>query len=446
MCPPSPAPFLPRARGSFFPLTFFPSRPRLRSLCRDRDAPRCHSLAAQRSVATIHAKVFLTLALVCTVHLVAVSRADEGTGAAQHHAPPHAGRGSYVLDAYGAMAADAASSGGRTMAAVEVVDGKCVLTRTRPVPSVAARELLVKVHWSAVNRADTLQRKGVVPSPPGVSDIIGLECSGIVEEVGADCELGFAVGDRIMALLAGGGYAEYVNVDERLVMRVPAGMDLKTAGAIPETWLTAYQLLHFVGKVEAGDTALVLAAGSGVGTAATQLAVHAGASVVAVAGAASKLETSTRLGAAATINYKEEDVGERALAATDGKGVQLVLDPVGASLWTHCAKALAMDGRWVLFGLMGGPAPEGPILGALLRKRVRLEGTTLRTRPIDYKERLVAAFYATASSKFEDGSFAPVVDSTFPLERTQEAHDHVESNASHGKVMLQVAADAEGAA
>lgn len=336
------------------------------------------------------------------------------------------------------MAAEATT----TMRAIDTVDMKCVLNEAVPKPTATGREVLMKVHWSAVNRADTLQRKGTYPPPPGASPIIGLEASGVIESLGDACELGFAVGDRVMALLAGGGYAEAVAVDERLLIKVPDGMDLKTAGAIPETWLTAYQLLHFVGGVQAGDTVLIPAAGSGVGTAAIQLSVAAGATVVAVAGTDEKLATAKALGAAAGINYKEgAPIGDRVLEATDGKGVDLILDCVGASFWEEYAKAIKMEGRWVLYGLMGGPVVHGPILGAILRKRVRLEGTTLRTRSIEYKERLVRDMWAHAGPKFIDGSYKPVVATTFPLAEAQAAHEFVESNASHGKVMLQVVAD-----
>ena len=238
--------------------------------------------------------------------------------------------------------------------------------------------------------------------------------------------------------ISAGGYSEFVAVDERHLLPIPDGTSVVDAGAIPETWLTAYQLLHFIGKVQAGDTVLVLAAGSGVGTAAIQLAVAAGATPIAVAGTAAKLEHAKSLGAVAGFNYKEGGYAEGVRAATGGKGVNVVLDCVGASLWAQNAEAIAVDGRWVLYGLMGGPAPEGPVLGQLLRKRVSLLATTLRARSDEYKAELVAGL-TSVLPKFSDGSFKLVIDKTFEgLKQVQAAHEHMESNANTGKILVKV--------
>eukprot|EP00499_Haloplacidia_sp_CaronLabIsolate_P014177 CAMPEP_0196776888 /NCGR_PEP_ID=MMETSP1104-20130614/4900_1 /TAXON_ID=33652 /ORGANISM="Cafeteria sp., Strain Caron Lab Isolate" /LENGTH=347 /DNA_ID=CAMNT_0042147057 /DNA_START=54 /DNA_END=1097 /DNA_ORIENTATION=+ len=320
---------------------------------------------------------------------------------------------------------------------VVAADGKCVIQELAPAP-LGARSVRIQVHGTAVNRADTLQRRGKYNPPPGTTPVLGLECSGRVLEVAPDCELGFKPGDRVMALLAGGGYAEQVVVDERLLMRVPDEMPLSTAGGLPEVWLTAYQLLHFVGRLREGDTVLIHAAGSGVGTAATQLAVAAGATVVGTAGREDKLEMAKSLGASAVFNYKTEDWVAGALEFTGGKGVTLVLDCVGASYWRQHVEVLAPDGRWVLYGLMGGADVDGPLLGALLRKRIRLEATTLRARPIEYKAELTRAMWSFAAPRFADGSFRVVADRSFALEEAQAAHEYVESNANVGKVLIRV--------
>ena len=246
---------------------------------------------------------------------------------------------------------------------------------------------LSQVYASAINRADTLQRKGLYPPPPGASAVLGLEAAGIIEAIGNDCELAFKVGDKVMSLLDGGGNADFVVTDERLLMPVPAayaaGWEL--AAATPETWLTAFQLLHLLAEVTDGDTVLVHAGGSGVGTAATQLAVAAGATVIVTAGSQEKLDVAARLGASVGINYKTDDFSEKVLEATAGKGVSVILDCVGGSHWEKNLASIAVDGRWVLYGLMGGKEAVGPALGGILRKRIRLMGTTLRSRSIAYK-------------------------------------------------------------
>lgn len=227
-------------------------------------------------------------------------------------------------------------------------------------------------------------------------------------------------------------------VDESHLMQVPEGVDMVTAGGIPETWLTAYQLLHTIGGVKAGDFVLVLAAGSGVGTAAIQLAVAAGAKPIAVAGTAAKLENAAKLGAVATFNYKDGGYGEGVKAAADGRGVNIVLDCVGGSLWGENAQAIAMEGRWVLYGLMGGPSPDGPVLAHLLRKRVRLEATTLRARSDEYKAQLVAGL-TPLLPHFTDGSFSVVVDTVYEgLDKVQEAHERMQSNANMGKLIVKL--------
>lgn len=257
------------------------------------------------------------------------------------------------------------------MNAVLAQDGKCYVGQ-RPVPSLREKEVLVKIAYTAINRADTLQRTSKYPPPPGCTDILGLEATGTVAALGPGTSGRWALGSRVMALLPGGGNAEWVAVHEDHLLAVPEGMPWATAAAIPETWLTAYQLLFMVGQLRAGETVLIHAAGSGVGTAATQLAASAGATVIAVAGADSKLEVAKSLGASATVNYKTTPAFSAAvLEATGGRGADLVLDPVAASFWKENAAAIAQDGRWVLYGSMGGLNTEGNLLG-MVRERPRL--------------------------------------------------------------------------
>jgi len=326
-----------------------------------------------------------------------------------------------------------------TMIAMVAEDAHLVVAE-RPVPAPTGREVLVKIAFSALNRADTLQRKGAVPPPPGVTDILGLEMAGEIVAVGPDVQ-GYAVGQSVMALLSGGGYAQYTAVDERLLMPLPAGFTIDQGAAVPETWLTAFQLLTLVGKVQPGDTVLIHAAGSGVGIAATQLALGLGAKVVAVAGADSKLENATKLGAFATVNYKTvPEFSTAVLEATDGKGVNLILDPVGGGthMTQNCACA-ATEARWVLYGLMGGVEPSAQLLGSILRKRLTISGTTLRARTIEYKAELVAKFAAHAMEKFEAGDYKVHIDRVFTLEEADAAHDCMLTNTTTGKVLLSVA-------
>lgn len=312
-----------------------------------------------------------------------------------------------------------------------------------PAPEPGPREVLVRVAYSACNRADTLQRAGRYAPPPGAPDVIGLEAVGTVVSAGDACERGFRPGDLVMALLGGGGYAELVAADEGSVMRVPDGVTARDAAAVPETWLTAFQLLSIAG-VRAGDTVLVHAAGSGVAAAAIQMAAARGARVLATAGTAAKLEHARGLGAEAGWNYKETDFGQEVLAHTGGAGATVVLDPVGGGQhWERNAKCVAIDGRWVLYGLMGGATPPGLSLAPLLRRRVALTGTTLRARTNEYKADLVRRFEAEELPRLAAGQYRVVIDSEFPLERVAEAHERMEANLNTGKILLSVGKPAQ---
>ena len=263
----------------------------------------------------------------------------------------------------------------QAMRAVIAEAGK-LTTVLRPVPIKKTGEVVVKVSYTAINRADTLQRKGLYPVPSGQTDILGLEMSGVV----VDGNDKWQTGTEVMSLLNGGGYAEYVAVDENLIMPIPEGVTLRTAAGIPETWLTAFQLLHFVTQVQPGDTVVIHAGGSGVGTAAIQLATEAGCRVFTTAGSKEKISKSMALGATGGANYKEENWGVKIKEMAGDAGVQCVLDCVGSSYWKQNVDVLSVDGKWTLYGLMGGANIEGPLLALLLRKRLRLEATTLRSR------------------------------------------------------------------
>lgn len=338
-----------------------------------------------------------------------------------------------------------------TMPALVAVGGAAVVeSRALPVPR--AGEVLVRVTGSAVNRADTLQRRGLYDPPPGVTDVLGLELTGVVAALGPPAPPGAppalpgvaAVGARVMALVAGGGNAGYAAVPACHLLPVPPAWTTAVASAVPETFLTAFQLLHLVAAVRPGDIVLVHAAGSGVGTAAVQLARLAGATVIAVAGTDAKLAVAKSLGAAAGVNYKADPDGWPAavLAATPGaRGVDVILDPVGGSFWAGNAHVLALDGTWVLYGSLGGSKVEGALFAALMRKRARLLATTLRGRSLEYKAALVARFAADALPALARGEVAPVVDSAFALADGAAAHARMESNESTGKILLTLPGD-----
>jgi tumor protein p53-inducible protein 3 len=328
------------------------------------------------------------------------------------------------------------------MRAVLAEGGRCALAPALALPTPRAHELLIRVAWSAINRADTLQRLGKYAVPAGASPVLGLEAAGVVAALGADVGAHAGaprLGDRVMALLSGGGNAEFVTCDWRHAMPVPPNMTLRTAAAVPETFLTAFQLLHLVGGARAGETVLVHAAGSGVGTAAVQLAAAHRLRVVAVAGADAKLAKARALGAAAAVNYKTSaDWPAEALAAAAPGGADLVLDPVGASMWEGNARVLALDGRWVLYGSLGGVAVDGPLFARLMQKRAQLLATTLRSRSDDYKADLVARFAAAALPALASGALAPVLDAEFELADAQLAHERMESDVGCGKILLRV--------
>ena len=310
--------------------------------------------------------------------------------------------------------------------------------RELPDPEPGPEEILVAVHASALNRADLMQRRGGYPAPPGIrNDVPGLEMAGVVEAIG-DRVTAWQVGDRVMALLGGGGYASKVTVHERQVMAVPEGLSFDEAAAIPEVYLTAFDALFQHCELLPGESVLVHAAGSGVGTAATQLASVSGCRVYGTAGSEEKLARAADLGLDVGVNYHESDFAEVIAEDTGGAGVNVILDVIGAPYWERNLASLAVRGRLVLVGTMGGGRLETN-LGLLMGKRLRVHGTVLRARPLEEKAALTQTFARRHLGHFASGRLVSVVDRVYPLEEVAEAHRHMESNANFGKIVLHIA-------
>jgi putative PIG3 family NAD(P)H quinone oxidoreductase len=294
----------------------------------------------------------------------------------------------------------------------------------------------IGVAAAAVNRADLLQRQGMYPPPPGASEILGLECAGEVIEVANDVS-GYKIGDRVMALLAGGGYAEQVVVSAGSVMRVPERFSLQEAAAFPEVFLTVFLNVFQLAKLSDGGSALVHGGGSGIGTAFIQLVKAAGATCVVTAGSDEKCARCLEMGADVAVNYRTGDFVSAAREATGGEGVEVILDSIGAPYLEKNLESLAVGGRLVLIGLMGGARAEIP-LGAVLMKRLQILGSTLRARPEAEKARLVEGLMERFSGLLEDGTIAPVVDRVIPIELVADAHRILKASVHFGKIVLSV--------
>jgi putative PIG3 family NAD(P)H quinone oxidoreductase len=306
-----------------------------------------------------------------------------------------------------------------------------------PDPVCGPGEVLVDVVAAAVNRADLLQRQGHYPPPPGASDVLGLECSGVVSEVGEGVT-GWSVGDEVCALLAGGGYAERVAVPAGQLLPRPAGVELATAAALPEVVCTVWSNVFMLAGLRAGEVFLVHGGGSGIGTMAVQLAARAGARVATTAGSAEKLAFCRELGAEITVNYRDEDFVQVVRDATDGHGADVVLDIMGAAYLARNVDVLATGGRLVGIGMQGGTRAELD-LGALMRKRASVAATTLRSRPPTGpggKAEIVAAVRHDVWPDVERGVVRPVVDRRLPMSRAADAHALVEASDHIGKVLL----------
>lgn len=304
-----------------------------------------------------------------------------------------------------------------------------------PVPK--PNELLVRVAATAVNRADLLQRQGKYPPPAGASPILGLEMSGEVVEIGADITR-YAVGDLVFGLLPGGGHAEYAVIHEQMAMPVPDRLTLPEAAAVPEVFLTAYQALHWLGKLQAGERVLIHAGASGVGTAAIQLAQAMGAGDVIVTASAAKHQLCLDLGANYTIDYQAYDFKEEVMQITDGDGVDLVLDFIAAPYFERNIELLRTDGRMVLLALLGGAHVDNFNLGNLLKKRLQISASTLRSRSLGYQINLTRAFADFALRLLATGSLRPVIDRVYDWKEVQQAHQRMEANQNSGKLVLEI--------
>lgn len=296
---------------------------------------------------------------------------------------------------------------------------------------LSPHDLRIAVRATAVNRADLLQAAGHYPPPPGASDVLGLECAGVVSEVGSSVS-GWNIADRVMALLAGGGYAEEVVVHHGSAMHVPSVLSDHEAAALPEVFLTAFLNLFLLAGVREGETALIHGGGSGVGTAATTLLKLAGVRVIVTAGSDDKCARCLAHGADVAINYKSEDFVEKA------RGVNVILDHVGARYLPRDLDALAADGRIVIIGSMGGQREAQLDVVKLLGKRAQVIGSTLRSRTAEEKARIVSTFLDRFGADLEAGRIRPVIHTVMPLAAWKEAHALMASNEHFGKIVLEI--------
>lgn len=305
----------------------------------------------------------------------------------------------------------------------------------RPLPEPGPGEIRVRVHASALNRADLLQRRGQYPAPPGApQDIPGLEYAGEVDAVGEGAGL-WAVGNRVMGIVGGGGYAEYVVVHEREAMRIPQGFSFEEGAAIPEAFLTAYDALFTRLELLMGERVLIHAVGSGVGTAALQLARAAGAVTIGTSRSADKLARAAELGLDVGIDTSREELAAALENATYGSGVHAVVDLVGGKILEESLRGLAQGGRVVVVGTVAGSKVELD-LGLLLRRRIRIVGTVLRTRPLEEKIALAREFSSTVLPLLSSGKIRPVIDRVYPFAEIADAHRQMEENDTFGKIVL----------
>jgi putative PIG3 family NAD(P)H quinone oxidoreductase len=296
-------------------------------------------------------------------------------------------------------------------------------------PALGADDLRIEVRATSVNRADLLQAAGRYPPPPGASPILGLECAGVVAEVGANVR-GWAVGDRAMALLPGGGYAAEVGVHAGSAMHVPDALSDEEAAALPEVFLTAFLNLFLLAQVREGESALIHGGGSGVGTAATTLCKLAGVRVLVTAGSPEKCARCLEHGADVAIDYRTEDFVEKA------RGVNVILDHIGARYLPRDLEAVAVGGRIVIIGSMGGQRTAEIDVGQLLMKRAQLLGSTLRARAVEEKAAIVSAFLERFGADLDAGRIRPVIHTVMPLEQAEEAHRLMEASEHFGKIVL----------
>jgi len=307
----------------------------------------------------------------------------------------------------------------------------------RETPVAGEGEILIRVEAAGVNRPDVVQRLGRYPAPPGASDIPGLEVAGEVVALGAGTE-GFKVGDKVCALVPGGGYAEFCTANAACAMHVPKGFSMVQAAAIPETYFTVWSNLFDRAGLAEGETLLVHGGSSGIGSTAIQLAKAFGAKVITTVGNAEKADFCKKLGADVVVNYREDDFVQAVKDFTGGAGVNVVLDMVGGDYIAKNIECLAVEGRHVSIAFLQGPQVDVNMLPVML-KRLVLTGSTLRARDNAFKGAIVKNLQQHVWPLMEAGKVAPVIDSTFPLERAADAHARMETSQHMGKIMLEVA-------
>ena len=311
-----------------------------------------------------------------------------------------------------------------------------LLPERRNVPVPGPGEILIKVAAAGVNRPDVAQRSGSYPPPPGASDLPGLEVAGTVAAVG-DGVSKHRLGDQVMSLVAGGGYAQYVLAPDAQAMAIPAALSIIEAGATPETLMTVWHNVFERGALQPGETLLIHGGSSGIGTMAIQLAKAFGSKVIVTVGSAEKADACIKLGADRAINYKTEDFVAEAKAFTGGQGPQVILDMVGGDYIERNYDAAAVEGRIVQIALLGGPKATVNF-ARLMVKRLHHTGSTLRPRSLDEKALMVSAIEAKVLPLFREGKVKPLIDSTFPLEKAADAHRRMETSAHIGKIVLTV--------
>jgi NADPH2:quinone reductase len=304
----------------------------------------------------------------------------------------------------------------------------------RPKPAPKPHEILIKVAAAGVNRPDVLQRTGNYPVPPDASDLPGLEVAGIVESTGVSVKM-WKPGDRVCALVHGGGYAEYCVAPEVQALPVPKGLSMTEAASLPETFFTVWGNVYDRGRLAPGESLLVQGGSSGIGVTAIQMARATGNRVFATAGSAEKCAACVRLGAERAFDYKTQDWSAEVLAATGGKGVDVILDMVGGDYVPKEIKCLADDGRLVFIAFLRGPKTELDI-NALMRRRLTLTGSTLRPRTVEFKGYLARNLREKIWPLIEAGKIRPEIYKTFPLEQAAEAHRLMESSQHIGKLVL----------
>lgn len=315
-------------------------------------------------------------------------------------------------------------------------DASVLRLGSAPVPALDAQSVRIAVHATAVNRADTLQRRGGYKPPPGASSILGLECAGEVLECGPEVR-GFQVGQRVMALLAGGGYAEQVVVHAGSLLPIPSGMTFEQAAAFPETMLTAFLNIFLLGALTDGGSVLVHGGSSGIGTSALALCREAKLTCYVTTGSPEKCARSKQLGAAAAINYRTESFSEAILAATQQKGVEVIIDSIGGAYLHDNLQCLAHGGRLVNIGLMSGT--EATLdMRLMLTRNLRIIASTLRGRSLADKAQIVRSFSDRFGAALQAGRLVPIIDEVFPLANAAEAHRHMESSKHFGKIVLRV--------